>query len=448
MTSFTQDEARAKIAAMTPEAREDFLARGTALYEAKQKRAEEEAMLAKTSNQQAPEKVVPLAPRATGPARVNMATPFVWRDPSLIPPRRWIYGSHYIREFLTLTVAPGGVGKSSLGIVEALAIATSKPLLGIAPNERTNVWYFNGEDPQSELERRVAAAGKHYGIDPAETNGRLFVDSGRSSAIRLAEMGPNGARIAQIVVNNVIHTIKTNNIGLLILDPFVATQSVSENDNPAIETVAALLAKIADETGCAIEVVHHARKTGGAEVTAEDSRGGSSLVNKARSVRTLNRMTPNEGEKFGVESPSFYFRVGGMNDKANLAPPAQARWHRTTGLELGNGDQVAVVVAWKPTGLFEGLSTSDLKAVQAKIAAGRWRESSQSKDWAGHAVAAVLKLDIVGRDAKAKANRARVASLLDVWIKNDALRVAEGKDSKSMPRSFIERGPGVPLNDG
>jgi hypothetical protein len=108
---------------------------------------------------------------------------------------------------------------------------------------------------------------------------------------------------------------------------------------------------------------------------------------------------------------------------------------------------VAVVAAWEPPGLFEGLSMSDLKSVQAKIAAGRWRESSQSKDWAGHAVAEVLKLDIVGTDAKAKANKARIASLLKVWIKNDALRVVEGKDGNSNPRNFIERGPGAPLND-
>jgi hypothetical protein len=273
------------------------------------------------------------------------------------------------------------------------------------------------------------------------------VDSGRSTAIRLAEMGSTGVRIAQPVVANVVHTIKTNNIGLLILDPFVATQSVSENDNPAIEAVASILAKIADETDCAIEIVHHARKTGGAEVTAEDSRGGSSLVAKARSVRTLNRMTPEEGAKFSVENPRFFFRVGGLNDKANLAPPSQSRWHRTIGLALGNGDEVAVVAAWKPPGLFEGLSTSDLKAVQAKIAAGKWRESSQAKDWAGHAVAEVLKLDIIGKEGKAKANRARASNLLAVWIKNDALRVVEGTDDKRMPRDFIEVGPGIPLED-
>jgi hypothetical protein len=48
------------------------------------------------------------------------ATPFRWVDPSTIPRREWLYGSHYIRRFVSVTVAPGGAGKSSLAIAEAL----------------------------------------------------------------------------------------------------------------------------------------------------------------------------------------------------------------------------------------------------------------------------------------------------------------------------------------
>src|SRR5215217_1678029 len=58
------------------------------------------------------------------------ATPFRWCDPRTIPSREWVYGSHYVRRFLSTTVAPGGVGKSSLTIVEALAICTGQTLLG------------------------------------------------------------------------------------------------------------------------------------------------------------------------------------------------------------------------------------------------------------------------------------------------------------------------------
>src|SRR5436305_880618 len=56
------------------------------------------------------------------------ATPFSWLDPADIPPRQFLYGGHLIRQFVSTTVAPGGIGKSSLGILEALAMASGKPL--------------------------------------------------------------------------------------------------------------------------------------------------------------------------------------------------------------------------------------------------------------------------------------------------------------------------------
>ncbi len=95
-------------------------------------------------------------------------TPFVWRDPATIPSRPWIYGQHLIRKQLSVTVAPGGVGKSSLTIIEALAMATGRELLGdwVAPD--LSVWIFNLEDPRDELDRRIVAAMQHYQIAPEE----------------------------------------------------------------------------------------------------------------------------------------------------------------------------------------------------------------------------------------------------------------------------------------
>ena len=367
------------------------------------------------------------------------ATPFRPRDPALIPPRRWIYGRHYIRQFLTETVAPGAYGKSALAITEALAIVAGRPLLGVTPDEQTRVWYWNGEDPMEELERRLAAAYQHYRIDPAEIEGRLFVDSGRDQQIVLAEMTRLGAQIARPVVDQVIATIRANEIGLLIVDPFVASHRVTENDNPAIELVAASWAGIANVTGCAVELVHHSRKTGGAEITVEDGRGGSALLAKARSARVLNGMSPDEAARAGVENPRSFFRVS--NGKANLSPGSdKAAWHELIGVEIGNGDNVVAVTQWKWPNALDGVTVRDLREVQAKIAAGRYRESPQAADWAGHAVASILHLDLGN-----KAHKAKVASLLKTWIASDMLRPVEALDEQRRPRKFIE--VGTPAND-
>lgn len=58
------------------------------------------------------------------------ATQFVLRDPSLIPPREWLYGRHYARKYLTATFGAGGGGKSANAVTELLSMVTGLPLLG------------------------------------------------------------------------------------------------------------------------------------------------------------------------------------------------------------------------------------------------------------------------------------------------------------------------------
>jgi hypothetical protein len=368
------------------------------------------------------------------------ATPLVWVDPTKIPRRRWLYGRHYVRKFVSETVAPGAYGKSTLAITEALAIATGRTLLDVTPDERANVWIWNGEDPMEELQRRIIAAALYYEIDPTEIEGRLFVDTGRKTKIIIAEQTKTGAIVARPIVDAVTTTIKTNEIGLMIVDPFVASHRVVENDNPAIELVAAAWAEIADVTGCAIELVHHARKTGGAEITVDDGRGGSALLAKVRSARTLNGMSEDEAARAGVENRRAYFRI--QNGKANLSPSVDAsEWYRLESFDLRNSgdgqpsDSVGVATRWKWPDAFDDVTVSDLRRVQDAIDAGRWRESSQAKDWAGHAVAKVLNLD-----PTVKAHKAKIGALLKTWIANGVLVVIEGKDSRHETRSFIEVG--------
>jgi RecA-family ATPase len=95
-----------------------------------------------------------------------------------IPARRWIYGQHYIRGHVSVLASAGGVGKTSLQIVEALCIGTGKPLLGEAIHEPCKVWIINLEDPLEEMQRRLAAAMLHYGVTAEEIRGRLFLDAG------------------------------------------------------------------------------------------------------------------------------------------------------------------------------------------------------------------------------------------------------------------------------
>jgi RecA-family ATPase len=183
-----------------------------------------------------------------------------------------------------------------------MAMSVARDILGSAPAEPLRVLYWNGEDPGDEIERRVAAACLHYGIRPEDLGDRLFIASGRDTPITIATEDKSGLRLSDLAIAALRRAIHQNAIDVVILDPFVACHAVSENDNNKINAVCRQLAMIADETGCAIELVHHTRKSsaGQSEHTADDARGASAIIAAARSVRVLNRMTRDEAAKAGI----------------------------------------------------------------------------------------------------------------------------------------------------
>ena len=65
--------------------------------------------------------------------------PFKLIDGMALPPREFLFGKHYQRRTVSGTVAPGGTGKSSLVMVEAIAMATGRNLLDDEVKERVRV---------------------------------------------------------------------------------------------------------------------------------------------------------------------------------------------------------------------------------------------------------------------------------------------------------------------
>ncbi|ACI93261.1 RecA-family ATPase [Afipia carboxidovorans OM5] len=367
------------------------------------------------------------------------ATPWKFKDPRSIPPRQWVYETHYIRGYVSVTVSPGGVGKTSKKIVEALSMATGRDLLNETVHERARVWFWNGEDPREEMDRRLAAACVLYDIVPEELDGWLFVDSGREQQIISATQTRDGTKIAVPVMGAMIETIIANKIDVVIIDPFVSSHAVTENDNMAMDAVVKRFwAPIIDRTNCAVELVHHARKVGANEVTAESARGGVALISAARSAIALNPMTQDEANKASVENRHLYFRA--TDAKANMAPREdKSRWFKLVSVDLGNdtrerqSDHIGVVTSWQWPDTMAGVTASDLLAVQREIAAAEWMDSIRSGDrWAGYAVASVMNLNLDDQKDKERAK-----TCLKAWKASGALKVERRKNANGDERSFL-----------
>jgi hypothetical protein len=384
---------------------------------------------------------------ATQPApTLIQAKPFLLRDPKTLPKRKRLYGTHFFRKFTSATFGPTGSSKTNISIAEALAMSSGKALLGILPPHRSRVWLWNGEDPYDELERRIGAACLHYHLEREDLEGWLFVNSGRDSdsPIKLASQSAKGIIIAVPTVDAIIATIRQHSIDVVLIDPFISTHSVVENDNTAIDAVAKTWGYIADVTDTAINLSHHTRKTGGAEVSVEDGRGAVALLNAVRPARVVNVMTEAEAASAGVEDGrKRYFRIS--DGKNNLSLPVdKVNWFRSASVNLENidpndpfdmeGDEVGVVTTWSWPDPLEGVTGADFERAAAVIRGGKWRENPQCKvDWVGVAVAKALRFDLSD-----KADRVKVSGLIKIWLASGALVKTEGLDKKRMPRTYIE----------
>lgn len=355
-------------------------------------------------------------------------TPYTSRDPKTVPPRAWLYKPGYIRQFTTGTLSHGGVGKSTLLTAEALAMASGKPLLGTTPIDRLRVAIWNGEDPVDELVRKVEAARKYYALKPEDVDGRLFLDSGRELPIQIAIQDRSGTRIARPVVKALTEALVAAEIDVLIIDPFVSTHAVSENDNTAIEQVARVWNEVAETANCAIHLAHHSVKARGRDAQGMDFRGGGAALAKLRHLRVLNPMLPKAAKKLNLSKAQAGLLFRADHGKANLAPPSDDdEWFKLESVSLGNADygrdglmaepdRVGVVTQWTlpAAGLDPKLDQIDeaLKAIGNRI----WRKTSQSKeDWVGAPIAKVLGVSI-NDDADRKHLRDLIASWLTQGI--------------------------------
>lgn len=307
---------------------------------------------------EAPEAVADEGDQA--PVRRLKATPFPWVEPESIPPREWLYGVHLIRKYLSITASPGGMGKSSVVVADALAMTSGIqifPDYHIHEPEPLRVWLWNLEDPLEETQRRVVAAAKHYGIKPEQFVDRLFTDSGRDQVLKLASMVRGEIALDENVFEELAAIIIENNIDVVIIDPFVSSHTVNENDNSAIDPIVKRLGKLAGDTNIAIEIIHHVRKASqGIKAVADvnDIRGGGAIVGAVRSARLLTPMDEETAELCNLttdEAADYFSIFTGKNNMSRMGKDSQ--WRQRVSVCLNNqtetrkADTVAVIAYYK-----------------------------------------------------------------------------------------------------
>lgn len=366
----------------------------------------------------------------------SLPTPYRWRDPSTLPSRQWLYERYLCRGVVSMTVAPGGTGKSALALCEAVALASGKTLIGSEVGCPLRVWYWNLEDGMEELQRRIQAICIQHGVSGTDIGDRLFVDSGLTNPLLLGSLKTGGFQLIEKAFERLSTAIRERRIDVLIIDPFVSAHQLNENDNMQMDAVVKRLAALAADTNAVVSVVHHTRKPSGDNQTRTDSaRGAKSISDAARVVRVLNPMTGQQAKDFGLATHRGYFNA--RIDKQNFsASGSEEKWFEIRGVALGNGDDVGVVAEWHPPSSAIDLTPEQVEAIQKRCDAEQPAFDSQADDWAGKIIAEVIGLNASDHGDKRKAKAMLKQMLESGNLKKERAR----KKGKSEDRPIVRSG--------
>lgn len=362
-----------------------------------------------------------------------------------LPPRPWLYGYKFQRGYSGFIAAPGGVGKTAYVIAMALACASGQTLLHDAPVKPLKVWIYNLEDGLDEMLRRIKGAMMYYGmLDRDDVLANLRLNSGRDRQIKIVDTGPDGSFRVKPDKAALVAELVRDGIDLLIVDPYLRSHGVSENDNEAQDEVMRLFNEIAEEARVGIVLVHHTKK--GAVAGDMDSlRGGSTQIGGARSAFTITNFAKEDAKKFGLtdEQRAQIKRVD--DAKNNMAPAGGAEHFRLLSVNLGNGDEtypkgdfVQVAVPWSPPKL--EADSADLERIAREIgdAVGlpdgqRYTLTKRGNAdlWAGH--------HIIERLGEGACSETQAQDLLNGWVKIGWLEMQDytGKQRKKQKGLFF-----------
>ena len=384
--------------------------------------------------------LVPSAPAVSAPPSI-IAAPYKWLDPSKIPPRPWVYGNQLLRGSVSMIVAPGGAGKTALATGMALSLVTGRDFMGSKVwHGPKKVWLWNLEDSVEELSRGLQAAATYWSISADDLNGNLFLNSALSGdQLKLVSNRSGSLQEDYDVAEAIVSQLVENKIDVLFIDPFVSSHDANENDNKSMDAVVKLLALIAYEANCSIVLLHHTNKAFG-QVNENSARGASSVVNAARSVVTINPVSKDEGQAFGIDEDDVDAYIKLHDHKNNRISACRLSTYmkfESVMIQTSDGGEESVGVL-VPENLEKIevpiLTELQISEVQVGMYEGFDRKSFQAQKWIGHTIAKMLGINL-----KPKCDNKIVSKIVDQLIKDGWIleHAKKGENGRPQPSYLI-----------
>ncbi|MDA9771207.1 AAA family ATPase [Emcibacteraceae bacterium] len=320
---------------------------------------------------------------------------------------KWI-----IRGYVSLVVAPPGVGKSTLMTNLAVSCCSDNDFLNMNLKTGLKCQIINLEDNLGHINNQIAACSYQHNINVNELAERLFVNSTADETFHLVAANDNSTVNETNKLVELIAEIKTNKIDILIIDPIISAHGAEENNNMQMDGFMIAIKRIASEANCAVVLVHHTGKvhTPGDQFAG---RGASAFPAKARAVVTMVPMLKDDAKTYDIEDEEANNYVRILEGKNNLAiKSGKQTWFKRVSCELiaANGNVISLPAfqPWQPKISSIEITEDQIQDI-IKIAKEGHEDGdpfsskiNATKRWFGIAVAEYLDLELEKNKQKIK----------------------------------------------
>lgn len=295
--------------------------------------------------------------------------------------RRTEHGGDFIFGTSTLLSAGGGLGKTSLMMSTAVALASGVPILGKEVIKPRCVTAINFEEPDEELAHKLRAILNHHTKLPPDTADRITLyGAGTLAGLTFTCTDNRGtARLNEPAFKLLEQVLVETKAEILLMDSMSQLFPVGGNDTGQVYPAMTRLNSILSKLGCAAMIAAHTRKGGvQQDEGAEALLGSVGFTNAARRVIGIRHPLPDTCRAIGVP----YGRESDIREivdlKANYTRLEDSHFIEIIGVPMGNAappdypreDWVGVVTLFRPQPGGRSVPSAAMQAALATIAAG------------------------------------------------------------------------------
>lgn len=292
-------------------------------------------------------------------------------------------------------IAPGGVGKTTVVLYEAIHIALGLPLYGREVVKPGPVAILTAEDDRDLLIARLGRLAAALALTPdqlATVRSRVLIQYVGSQDFRLCRIDKDVVTLAP-EVERLVDALEAVRPVMLVIDPTVSFGVGEQRVNDAEQGLIRAARSLRDKLGCCVRLVHHTGKGNAREETRDQysGRGGSAMADGARMVHILQPLhSPNWEQEVGTPltsgSTGLVLALPKMS-YCPLQPPIYLERDGFSFKQVERGDEQDresarnAVTQAKADRVF-------LKLLDEFTAQGRWVKSTHAKGYAPREFAA------------------------------------------------------------